>query len=206
MPTGLSDDLQEIDDARTTAVINHELHRLGIDIATLQEIRLPDSGSLREKHYTFFWQGKGVEERREPGVGFAIRSTLLPMVEHSAGGTERILTLRLFTSVGFVNFVCTYAPTLRAAPEDKDQFDDQLDATTNRIPAFEHVYLLDDFNARVGADRESWPRVLGHHGIGKLNENGQRLLEFCCFHNLCVTNTLLPEQRSPQSIMETSTT
>ena len=170
-------------------MIDHELHRLGIDIAALQETRLPDSGSLREKHYTFFWQGKGVEESREHGISFAIRSTLLPMVEHSTGGTERILTLCLFTSVGFVNFVCTYVPTLLAAPEVKDQFYDQLDATINRIPASEHIYLLGDFNARVGADRESWPRVLGHHGIGKLNENGQRLLEFCCFHNLCVTNT-----------------
>ena len=31
--------------------------------------------------------------------------------------------------------------------------------------------------------------MLGHHGIGELNENRQRLLEICCFHNLCVTNT-----------------
>ena len=75
------------------------------------------------------------------------------------------------------------------ALELKDQFHEQLDDTINRIPTSEHVYLLGDFNARVGADRESWPKVLGHHGIGKLNENGHRLLEFSCFHNLCVTNT-----------------
>ena len=106
-----------------------------------------------------------------------------PIFEHSTGGTEQILTLRLFTSVGFLKFVGTYALEL------KDQFHEQLDATINRIPTSEHVYLLGDFNARVGADRESWPKVLGHHGIGKLNENGHRLLEFCCFHNLCVTNT-----------------
>ena len=46
MRTGLSNDLQEIDDARKTALIDYELHRLGIDIAALQETRLPDrSGS-----------------------------------------------------------------------------------------------------------------------------------------------------------------
>ena len=88
MRTGLSDDLQEIDDAHKTAVIDHELHRLAIDIAALHETWLPDSGSMREKHYTF-WQGKGVEENREHGVD---------LVEHSAAGTKRILTLCLFTS------------------------------------------------------------------------------------------------------------
>ena len=48
MRTGLSDDLQGMDDARKTAVIDHELYRLGTDIAAPQETRLPDSGSLRE--------------------------------------------------------------------------------------------------------------------------------------------------------------
>ena len=188
MRTELSDDLQELDDARKTAVIDCELHRLGIDIAAVQDMRLLDSGSLRKKHYTWFWQGIGVEESREHGVGVAIKTPLLPMVEHSTGGTEQILTQCLSMSVGFVNYVCTSVPTLLAAPEVTDQFYDQLDATINRIPVSEHVYLPGDFIARVGADRESWPRMLRHHGIGKLNENGQTLLEFCCFHNLCVTN------------------
>ena len=53
------------------------------------------------------------------------------------------------------------------------------------------VFLLLDgnFNARVGADHNSWPTCLGHFGIGKMNENGQFLLEFCCYYGLCVSNT-----------------
>lgn len=57
MLTGLSEDLQDISDSRKTAVINDELKRLHMDIATLQETRLADSGSLKEKDYTFFWKG-----------------------------------------------------------------------------------------------------------------------------------------------------
>ena len=91
---------------------------------------------------------------------------------------------------------------LRANPASY-QFYDQLDAIISRIPTSKHVYLLGDFNARVGADQESWPKVLGHHGMGKLNDNGQKLLEFCCFHKLCDQH-LLPEQRAPQNIMDTS--
>ena len=48
---------------------------------------------------------------------------------------------------------------------------------------------MENFNARVGENPDSWPRVLGHFGVGKLNENGQRLPELCCQHDLCITNT-----------------
>ena len=178
MRPGLTEDLQTVDDARKTAVIDCELHRLNIDIAALQETRLPDSGSLKEEHYTFFWQGKNAEETREHGVGFAVRNTLLCMINPPTDGTERILSLQLSTAQGPVNLVCTYAPTLHSSPEDKDKFYESLDAAVSKIPATELIHILGDSNARVGADHESWPDVLGHHGIGKMNENGQRLLEF----------------------------
>ncbi|KAJ8031540.1 hypothetical protein HOLleu_24761 [Holothuria leucospilota] len=98
-----------MDDARKTAVIDFELHRLNTDIAALQETTLPSSGSLKEEHYTFFWHGKGVDEIREYGVGFAVKNTLLPMIEPLYGGTERILTLRLSRVEGITNLVSVYA-------------------------------------------------------------------------------------------------
>lgn len=58
MCPGVNRDVQSVDDIRKTGVIDNELRRLKIDIATLQETRLPDAGSLREQNYTFFWQGK----------------------------------------------------------------------------------------------------------------------------------------------------
>ena len=61
--------------------------------AALQETRLADNGSLTEKHYIFFWQEKKLEDRRELGEGFAVRNSLLSMIEPPTGGSERILTL-----------------------------------------------------------------------------------------------------------------
>ena len=111
MTTGSTDDLMEIADFRKTAAIDLELKRLGVDIAALQETRLPDSGTKREENFTFFWKGKGTEERREHGVGFAVSNKLLSKIEEPSEGTERLLTLRLNTVQGPANLICVYAPT-----------------------------------------------------------------------------------------------
>jgi len=39
------------------------------------------------------------------------------------------------------------------------------------------------------ADQDSWPCSVCHFVVGRLNENGQRLLELCFYHDLCITNT-----------------
>ena len=95
MLTGIYENLQDVSDSRKTAIMNNELLRLNVDIATLQEeTRLADSGALQEKDYTFYWQGKGPGEHREYGVGFAVRNSLLSMIEPGRA-TPNSTTLRL---------------------------------------------------------------------------------------------------------------
>ncbi|XP_037774546.1 uncharacterized protein LOC119571206 [Penaeus monodon] len=60
----------------------------------------------------------------------------------------------------------------------------------------EDVLILGDFSVRVGADHDSWPSCLGHFGVGKINKNGQCLLEFCSYNGLCVMNSYF--QAKPQ--------
>ena len=168
--------------------------RLQVDIAALQETRLPDNGSLKEESYTFFWKGQSADERRDYGVAFAVRNTLLKKIEPPTGGSSRLLTMRLMTETGPVTLVTAYAPTLAASSESKDQFYCELDELLNNIPKKDHIYLLGDFNARVGSNHEAWPECLGHHGIGKINDNGQRLLELCSNHHLCTTSSFFPNK------------
>ena len=78
---------------------------------------------------------------------------------------------------------------LSATLDAKDEFYENLASTIRNIPSTEQLVLLGDFNARVGADNDSWPSCLGPFGVGKMNENGQQLLKLCVFHNLCITNS-----------------
>ena len=186
---GTEDDLLEVDDTRKTAIINDELKRLNIDVAALQETRLPEEGRLREADYTFFWRGRAQDEARQHGVGFAVRNRLLSHIIEPSGGNERMLRITLLTDQGNIHLFSLYAPTLAADAGVKDAFYEELDGELATVPAPEEIVLLGDFNARVGSDNQAWPDCLGPYGVGKINENGQRLLELCTYRGLSVTNT-----------------
>ena len=60
---------------RRTSLVAMELAKYNINIAVLSETRFHASGSLNDLEYTFYWSGKLNGERREAGVGFAIKGT-----------------------------------------------------------------------------------------------------------------------------------
>lgn len=104
-------------------------------------------------------------ERRKHGVGFAIRKSLLSMIELPTEGSKRILHLRLLASTGPVNILSIYPPTLSSTADSKDEFYNNLEHAVNLIPQPEPLILLGDFNARVGGAQENWPNCIGHFGV-----------------------------------------
>ena len=85
--------------------------------------------------------------------------------------------------------ISAYAPTMTNPEEVKDKFYEELDTLITSVRAGKLV-LLGDFNARVGTDHQAWHRVLGRHGIGKCNSNGELLLRTCASHDLTIANTM----------------
>ena len=56
-----------------------EVNRYNVDMAALSETRLADVGEAAEANYTFFWSGRAAHLKREAGVGFAIKTSLVPV-------------------------------------------------------------------------------------------------------------------------------
>ena len=146
--------------------------------------------------HTFLWQRKSAEDHGERRVGLAIRNILLKMVKPGDKGYECLMTLHLHTSDGPITLVSIHAPTLTSTAEAKDKFYANLSEVVKNTSSKEHLIILGDYNARVGAIHNSWPSWLGHFGVGKINKSEQSLLEFCYYHGPCVTNAYF--QTKPQ--------
>ena len=136
---------------RRTALVAHELLRYGIDIAALSETRLAGTGELTEigAGYTFFWSGKAAEERREAGVGFAVRTDLLKTLESLPKGIDdRLMVMRMpLQGKAYLSLISVYAPTMAYPQEQKEAFYEKLSAAVRSVPKDDKLLLLGDFNA-----------------------------------------------------------
>ena len=88
---------------RRTALVAMELAKYNIDIAVLSETRFHASGSLNDLEYTLYWSGKPNGERREAGVGFAIKRDIvakLTEMPHNKTGNLFCSTSSWYVSSG----------------------------------------------------------------------------------------------------------
>ncbi|KAJ3609526.1 hypothetical protein NHX12_024047 [Muraenolepis orangiensis] len=79
-----------------------------------------------------------------------------------------------------------YAPTNHAVDDVKARFYDSLNHLLGRVGARDLIILLGDFNAKIGGRNEGYEEVMGKHGVGKMNENGEMFVETCVNNNLVI--------------------
>ena len=99
----------------------------------------------------------------------------------------------------YATIISVYAPTKTDPEENKEEFYSQLRVVLSKVPAKDKLILTGDFNARVGRDSVKWPGVLGPHGIGYCNSNGELLLDLCSENDLVVTNTLFKQKEQQKT-------
>nr|VZI30843.1 unnamed protein product [Spirometra erinaceieuropaei] len=186
---------------RRTALVARELARYKVVIAARSETRFSEQGQLEEvgAGYTFFWSGRPRAERRDAGVAFAIRNDIvgrLPCLPQ--GINDRLMSLRLPLWGGkFATIISAYAPPM-SSPDaaSRDKLYEDLHALLATVSKADKLFVLGDFDARVGTDHTAWRGVLGPHGLRGSNDNGLLLLRTCAEHRLILTNTFfcLPER------------
>lgn len=181
--------------------MGRELARYNVDVAALSETRLADTGQVTEvgAGYTFFWSGRGQEERHDAGVGFAVKNHLVnQLASQPKGINDRLMTLQLHLfGKKAATIISAYAPTMTNSDEIKTKFYNDLEVVIAATASSDKLLILGDFNARVGSDHQSWNGFIGAHGIGKCNSNSLLLLQTCSEFDLLITNMIfqLPKRK-----------
>ena len=99
------------------------------------------------------------------------------------------MTLRLHLAGNrYATIISVYAPPLVSDEAKNTSFYEELRSLLSSALMTDKIILLGDFNARVGCDWETW-NCLGRYGSGKMNGNGQLLLELCTEFDLHIAST-----------------
>ena len=156
-----------------------EFAKYKIDIAALCETRFSESGSLNDLEYSFFLSGKPEGERREAGVGFVIKKDIVTkLTEIPRPVSDRIMTMRLpLSKDNFATIISVYAPTM-----------------TNPDPSYRKATANRRLQCENRKRQYKWPLVMGKHGIGKCNSNGELRLALCSEFELIVMNTMFKQK------------
>jgi len=108
--------------------------------------------------------------------------------------SERLITARLKTRLPKLTIVHCYDPTNAATIEEKEAFYNLLEATLHHVKHSDIVILLGDLNAKIGDDNLGLKNVMGRHGLGTRNENGEIFIDLCVNYSLVVGGSPFPHK------------
>ena len=104
-----------------------------------------------------------------------------------------MISVRLQGKPFNITVIQVYAPTSNAEETEVEWFYEDLQDLLELTPQKDVLFILGDWNAKVGS--QETPRVTGKLGLGKRNEAGQRLIEFCQENALVIANTLFQQHK-----------
>ena len=94
-----------------------------------------------------------------------------------------------------LNVIQCYAPTNDADEDKKDTFYQQLQDVIDSKGNKDITIVMGDFNAKIGADNTGYEDTMGTHGLGQMNENGERLADMCALNQLVIGGSIFPRKR-----------
>jgi exonuclease III len=131
-----------------------EVLKLGIDLVALQEIRWQGHGEINKKTFTVIYSGP---ENRigQYGTGFIISRKIKGSILEWEPVNDRLCRIRIRGKFRNLTIISAYAPTEDNEEEEKVELYSNLKRICSRVPKYEMLIIMGDFNAKVG--REALP-------------------------------------------------
>ena len=188
-PQSISDSNQQDRD-----IMMQELEGMKWDIVGLPASQIKESGIevLPQGHYLFT---SGNDTSRTNGVSLLVHKRIIPAVCDFKALSDRLASLTIQGEENKIVLIVAYFPTCSHSDEDVNELYNKIQATVDKIPQRDFVFLLGDFNARVGNLCSLYPNCIGRNTVGNSNDRGEQLAQFCSANNLYITNTFFEKRR-----------
>ena len=168
-------------------------HKLGL--LGISECRWDGDGETTlQTGETILYSGRSDGSHQE-GVALMLTSSAKRSLIFWRPLGSRLLMARFKGRYVNMSVIVCYAPTNEADDETKDLFYDQLQELKNKCPRHDILIILGDLNAKVGSDNMNYTGVMGPHGVGQMNENGERLVDICCTSRMVKGESCFPSNR-----------
>ncbi|XP_076439125.1 uncharacterized protein LOC143277998 [Babylonia areolata] len=178
-----------------TAQVSREMHRYNLKILGLCETRWNGTGQTRLLNGdTIICSEQEEGQPHTHGVALLMTSEAARALLSWEPVSPRMLLARYNSKGRKVTIIQCYAPTNAASADDKEEFYNQLQATIDRVPKRDMKIIMGDMNAKVGADNTAKELIMGKHGVGEQNENGELFTDFCTFNDLVIGGTVFPHK------------
>ena len=142
----------------------------------------------------YTWSGR--DTRADHGVGFIVDEQHSQAIVEIKPINLRLIHMKIQAKNVVENYIQCYAPLNTDEEDVKDEFFENLHDTLADIPSTEQIYLMGDFNGKVGNETRMYTYYLGPHGRGTRKDIGERLLEIYASHHLGISNTFFQHQDS----------
>ncbi|KAL4125923.1 hypothetical protein QTP88_010160 [Uroleucon formosanum] len=162
--------------------------RMSIDILGISEVRWSETGDIWRGDYRFIYSGTSVENPGRGGVGIMLRKDIGKKVKSYVQYSERIILVKIETKLKDTIIVQVYMPTSNSNDSQVEEVYEQIEKAIDTIKGEENLIIMGDWNAIV-EEGKGERNIMGKYGLGKRNERGDRLVEFCAKHDLIITNT-----------------
>lgn len=172
-------------------IIKEEMKRTGLEILGISELKWVGRGYFQSDDFMIYYSGH--DNMRRNGVAIILRMNIAKSVLGYNPVNDRIISIRIRGRPLNITLIQVYAPTTDAEEEDIEEFYGKLQQVIDDTSRKDILLVVGDWNAKVGNEEEKG--IVGRYGLGKRNDAGERLIEFCRENSLSIMNTQFQQHK-----------
>ncbi|XP_029655415.1 craniofacial development protein 2-like [Octopus sinensis] len=172
-------------------IVKSEMRRLNIDLLGISEVHWKNNGCFQSDDFVIYYSGN--EHMKRNAVAFITSKKFSHFIESHTIISDRIILIHVRGKPLHLTFIQVYCPTTAANDYQINTFYDELQDSLRKTPKNAIIYILGDFNAKVGSLKHN--DTVGNFGLGLRNDAGDRLIQFCEENRFRITNTCFQQPK-----------